>query len=127
MPLAALRRLIAHPIGIDRQPRPQHNDDVRPLQRFVDRSCEAATAFDQRVPPDGVPTPLQRRRQTLRLRLIAMGVAEKNRWLSGIARHMTAPEARAGLPLRTGTGKAAPKFRPPPAHILPLAGARTGP
>ncbi len=38
----------------DRALRPQDDDGVRLCERVVDRACEARTALDQRVPPDGV-------------------------------------------------------------------------
>src|SRR6059058_5383943 len=91
MPLTSLRRLIAHPIGLDRTLRPQDHDRVGGFERFVDRRCVAGAALDQRIPPHRTAATLQRRREALRLRMIAVRVTEENRRLSDIARHLPAP------------------------------------
>ena len=85
MPVASLRGLVAHPVGFDRLARPQDNDGVCGLQRVVDGRGVARAALDQRVPPHGVAATLKRRSEALRLRLVAVRVAEENRRLSGIA------------------------------------------
>ncbi len=58
--VAALRRLVAHPVGADGSARPRDDHGVGTIERRLDRLRESRTALDQRIPPDVESAGLER-------------------------------------------------------------------
>jgi hypothetical protein len=91
--IAALRRLVANPVRIDRAVRPQDDDHVGGVERLADRAGELRPALDQRIPPHEMPGLVQRIGQLLRDGPVGTRIAQKQgqrtagRGVVRVARH----------------------------------------